>query len=82
MALDLFQTSNETKFWAVFGGTAAVTYVAAAVGLLGIYRKVTFDSLKPALNFFIKVLRDLRAEWQAKTQYVRAYLKYLVERVW
>lgn len=43
MALDLFQTSNLSKFWGVLGATAAITYIAAGVGLLTIYRKGVID---------------------------------------
>lgn len=43
MALDPFQTSDKSKFWSIFGTTAAVTYLAAAAGLLAIYRKGILD---------------------------------------
>lgn len=50
MALDLFQTSDKSEFWGVFGATAAVTYVAAAVGLATIYRKGVIDILHPLVQ--------------------------------
>lgn len=46
MALDLFQTSDIKHFWSVFGITAVVTYIAAGIGLVAIYRKASMDMLR------------------------------------
>lgn len=50
MALDLFQVTDKSQFWNVFGTASAVTYILAAMGLLAIYRKGLLDWLRVGIQ--------------------------------
>lgn len=52
MALDLFQASDKTQFWNIFGGAIGVTYLAAIIALVAIYRGETADALSSAAKWF------------------------------
>lgn len=51
MALDLFQTSDQTHFWNIFSGAIGVTYLAAIIALVAIYRGDTVDLLSSATKW-------------------------------
>lgn len=59
MALDLFQTLDKSQFWRIFGAVAAVTYGAAAAGLLAIYRK---EILLPVTNAWKRAMTMKKME--------------------
>lgn len=51
MALDLFKASDKTHFWNIFGGAIGVTYLAAVMALIAIYREETVDTVSSAAKW-------------------------------